>query len=309
MTANDTPTGADWILTSVGVRVRDDLCVIDLDGEDQRTWLNGQISNDVRATKAGDGVYALVLNIRGKILCDLWAIDRGDGFSLVVPVDTRDALRGHLEQYIIMEDVSLSVRDNAVVLSVQGPLAALTVSALSEPAFGCDELGVGGAYVIVSAKDAATANARLVERASEVGGGSVDDAAYELARLRRAVPRFGRDFDSSHYPQEAGLKQRAVSFSKGCYLGQEVVCTLESRGRLTRKLVAFRVEGSGAKSGDPIATHDGGESGTLTSVGTDRDDVRALGYVRRIHLEQGSVLRSGGTTPLTIDHVVGEVSP
>jgi folate-binding Fe-S cluster repair protein YgfZ len=67
----------------------------------------------VRQTSKGDAVYALVLNIRGKILSDLWALDRGDGFSLVVPLDTRDALLAHLEQYIIMEDVVIAARENA----------------------------------------------------------------------------------------------------------------------------------------------------------------------------------------------------
>lgn len=313
MTTIDIPTGADWITTTVGVRVRDDLCVIDLDGEDQRTWLNGQISNDVRQTRAGDAVYALVLNVRGKILSDLWAVDRGGGggtaFSLIVPVETRDALRTHLEQYIIMEDVTLSVRADAVIISVQGPRAVDVASVVSAPAFGCDELAVGGVHVITGATEAIAVMERLIGRARELGGGEVNDAAFEVARLRRGVPRFGRDFDGANYPQEAGLKQRAVSFSKGCYLGQEVVCTLESRGKLTRKLVALRVADASAHSGDAVVTEAGDESGRLTSVATDRDGTRALGYVRRIHIDQGSPLHCATATNLTIDHVVGEDSP
>jgi len=309
MTSPEPHIGADWIANSVGIRVRDDLCVIDLDGEDQRTWLNGQISNDVRQTRKGDAVYALVLNVRGKIVCDLWAVDRGAAFSLIVPVAASDTLRAQLEQYIIMEDVTLSVRDDAVIVSVQGPHALAVASAVAAPAFRCDELGVGGVHVIATKKDAATLTAQLIARAHDVGGGEVDDAAFELARLRRAVPRFGRDFDNSHYPQEAGLKQRAVSFSKGCYLGQEVVCTLESRGKLTRKLVAFRVAGDAAKSGDTIATNGGDESGRVTSLAIDRNEARALGYVRRIHIDQQTALHCASGVALTIDHVVGEDSP
>jgi hypothetical protein len=306
MTARDSHTRADWITTSVGVRVRDDLCVIDLAGEDQRTWLNGQISNDVRETRLGDAVYALVLNVRGKILCDLWAVDRGDGFSLIVPVEASEALRAHLEQYIIMEDVTLSVRENTIVISVQGPQAREVASSVSALAFACDELGVGGVHVITSKSDATTFMERLITHARELGGGEVDDAAFELARLRRAVPRFGRDFDGTNYPQEAGLKQRAVSFSKGCYLGQEVVCTLESRGKLTRKLVALRVASHEAHSGDVIVTAAGDESGKLTSVAIDRAATRALGYVRRIHIDQQTSLHAASAGELTIDHVVGE---
>ena len=78
---------------------------------------------------------------------------------------------------------------------------------------------------------------RLAAEARRVGGGAVSEAGFDLARVRAGRPRFGRDFGAQQYPQEAGHKQRAVSFGKGCYLGQEVVCTLENRGRLTRRLV------------------------------------------------------------------------
>lgn len=305
MSATDPSTGADWLETTVGVRLRPDLCVIEVSGEDQRTWLNGQISNDVRQTRTGDAVYALVLNIRGKILSDLWALDRGETFALVVPVDTRDALLAHLEQYIIMEDVVLA-RENAAVVSVQGPRSAELVDSASLVGFACDELGTGGRYLLTTAADAGELLATLGDAATKLGGGPVDDEAFEIARLRRGVPRFNHDFDASNYPQEAGLKQRAVSFSKGCYLGQEVVCTLESRGKLSRRLVVLQLAEQTAQVGDAIVTDAGEESGKLTSVGRDRDTARALGYVRRIHIDQRSTLRAG-TTAVTIDHVVGEV--
>lgn len=304
MTERDAQLGANWIETSVGVRLRPDLCVIDVDGEDQRTWLNGQISNDVRQTRAGEAVYALVLNIRGKILSDLWALDRGDGFSLVVPVATRDTLRDHLEQYIIMEDVVLTPRDAAVV-SVQGPRSAELVSFASQP-FACDELGIGGYYLIAPQSEGETLLSELGTRAAEFGGGIVDNAAFEIARLRHKIPRFGQDFDIHHYPQEAGLKQRAVSFSKGCYLGQEVVCTLESRGKLSRKLVAFCYDGQAPSVGGTIFSANGDESGAVTSVSGDHATGHALGYVRRVHIDPASTFRAGTSTTLTIEHVVGE---
>lgn len=305
MTDNDAHVAADWIETSVGVRLRPDLAVIDVGGEDQRTWLNGQISNDVRETQAGDAVYALVLNIRGKILCDLWALDRGDGFSLLVPTHVLDEVRTHLEQYIIMEDVVLTQRAGAVVVSAQGPSSRALLAGTSLTAFACDELGVGGYHVLTTEADASALMAQLGARATELGGGVIGDGAYEVARLRRAVPRFGKDFDIHHYPQEAGLKQRAVSFSKGCYLGQEVVCTLESRGKLSRKLVALRFNGQAPEVGDTIATDAGDASGAITSVGLDRDGGHALGYVRRIHIDPPSPLRTPSSNRLTIDRVVG----
>ena len=78
---------------------------------------------------------------------------------------------------------------------------------------------------------------RLDEVARGVGGALGDDAAWEALRIERAIPRFGVEFDATTYPQEAALEKRAVSFAKGCYLGQEVVCMLEMRGHVKRKLV------------------------------------------------------------------------
>src|SRR5690606_28633236 len=88
-------------LAIAGVRALDD-GVLRVRGEDARTWLNGQITNDVRSTRPGDAVYALVLDGRGKILADVWALDRGDDFVLLVPGGTVEALRTHFEKYIVM---------------------------------------------------------------------------------------------------------------------------------------------------------------------------------------------------------------
>ncbi len=298
-------TQADLLHTTAGVRVRDDVAVIEVAGDDRRTWLNGQVSNDVRATQTGDAIYALVLNVRGKIVSDLWALDRGESFSLIVPRQHVDALRAHLDQYIIMEDVTLTEQPHVAVISVQGPRSGDVIDAVSAPAFPCDELGTGGHHVLCESAEASAVRLALVTRAATVGGGAIDPAAVEIARLRRAVPRVDLDFDIHHYPQEAGLKQRAVSFSKGCYLGQEVVCTLESRGKLSRRLVSLRFDGVTPRVGEAIVTDAGEESGAITSVAIDRDGGHALGYVRRIHIEPARPLLTAQGTSLALERVVG----
>jgi hypothetical protein len=125
----------------------------------------------------------------------------------------------------------------------------------------------------------------------------VSEQGFELARVRSGRPRFGRDFWDQHYPQEAGLKDLAVSFSKGCYLGQEVVCTLENRGKLTRVLVRLALgEGPAPEAGAEL--HDaagGGNPGQLTSVVHDPETggTLALGYARRAQSAVGTELRAG----------------
>lgn len=295
---------ADWVVTTAGVRVRDDLALIDVSGEDHRTWLNGQISNDVRSTKTGDAVYALVLNVRGKVLSDLWALDRGERFALVVPRKQREEITRHFEQYIIMEDVVLSADDDVAIVSVQGPRSAQVVAGVSAPGFPCDELGTGGHYVLTTPSDVTRVAADLSRAASELGGGPINETIYERVRVRLGVPRFDHDFDNTCYPQEAGLKARAVSFSKGCYLGQEVVCTLENRGKLNRKLVSMQLDGN-ATAGEAIVVGDE-PSGKVTSVAGDGAQSYALGYVRRIHLDAAAELKTAGGKRLSIARVVGQ---
>lgn len=306
MNQQDAAACSRWFDESVAVRRRTELSVLHVTGEDSRTWLNGQISNDVRQMSEGDAVYALVLNIRGKILADVWALDRGDFFSLLVPSAAVDTLIAHLEQYVIMEDVALTRAPEVAVISVQGPRSHDLLNDNGMTVFACDDLGASGFHTLANEADVPALLRKLGDSASALGGGCVDEQAYEIARVRRGVPRFGRDFDLQHYPQEAGLKQRAVSFSKGCYLGQEVVCTLESRGKLSRKLVSLTFEGEAPAPGDALLTESGDESGAITSVTTTPGIQHALGYVRRIHIEARCSLRTKGSTTLSLVHVIGE---
>ncbi len=285
-----------------GVRALDD-AVLRVRGEDARSWLNGQITNDVRGMERGDAAYALVLDGRGKILSDAWVLERGEDVLLVVPRETVDLLREHFEKYIVMEDVDLDVADLAVV-TVQGPRAAEVAGPEGYP---CDRLGAGGRDRLVRSSDRDATLAALAAAADALGGGEVSREGWELARLRAAVPRFGADFGPAHYPQEAGLKERAVSFTKGCYLGQEVVCTLENRGQLSRRLV--RLEGSAARAGSELRY---GESvvGQITSALHDpaRGGALALGYVKRAAATRGARLE-GDRGELVVTAVLGDGGP
>lgn len=282
---------------AAGVRVRDDLCLLALDGEDQRSWLSGQVTGDVRELRAGGSVYCLAVNVRGKIMADVWVIERAAGLALLVPRAAREQLLESFEGQIIMEDVEVTPVESVAVVSVQGPLAAraLEAAGVEEDVHDCDELGHGGRFVLTTTQASSELRARLVAAAEELGGGEVGEAGFELARLRARRPRFGVDFDLRHYPQEAGLKERAVSFNKGCYLGQEVVCTLENRGRLSRELMALRADAALAP-GTPLEDDAGAAIGEVTSSAHDGEAGThiALGYLKRAHAEAGRVVHAGG---------------
>jgi folate-binding protein YgfZ len=277
---------------AAAVRARDDLRVLRLRGEDQRSWLNGQVTADVRDLKSGVGVYALVINVKGRILSDLWVLDDGEGALALVPAATLDTVRATFDRQIIMEDVEVELDERFSVISIQGPRAAEVLG--TRASFTCDELGHGGAFVLVPVAEASSALSALVHAAEQLGGGAADEAGFELARIRAGRPRLGADFGERTYPQEAGLKALAVSFNKGCYLGQEVVCTLENRGRLTRRLVRLEAHEGQVQSGDELRDAEGNAIGAVTSATRDprTEHTLALGYAKTAHSESGTALHS-----------------
>lgn len=296
---------------SAGFWLRPDLAVVRVQGDDRLSWLNGQVTNDVRSLENAGSVHALAVHVRGKIMADLWVVAKNDELLIVIPKSASAALLESFERYIIMEDVTLVPWPEVQVLSVVGPEASQLVAAAASlnaaTGYTCDELGLGG-YAFVGEPAALEAIAASLEAAGAV---SIDERGYELVRLRLGVPRFGLDFGERSYPQEAGLKQ-LVSFAKGCYLGQEVVCTLENRGKLTRRLALFHGAAAEGGAGVPSAgtslkTATGETPGEVTSAVYDPDlgAVLALGYVKRAHAAPGTTLTAAGAH-LTLQRVVGD---
>ena len=298
--------------TQAAFRTWPELGVVAVRGDDRVSWLNGQITNDVRRLTdpaAGLGVHALAINVRGKIMAEVWAlVGDAERLLLVVPKAVQSALLESLERFIIMEDVVLEPQPELGLLSVEGPLSAAALTELPSAGvvhFAFDPLGLGG-FACVGDQAALSALAQaLRQRVPEV---SAD--VYELVRLRRHKPKLGIDYDEHHYPQEAGLKA-LVSFQKGCYLGQEVVCTLENRGKLSKHLCALRTDSAALPAPGTqlyLAAADSGEAaGSITSAIWDPEQGvgHVLGYVRRVHAQPGRTLYAG-SQPLTLGKLVGE---
>lgn len=293
-----------------GLRRLDDALVLEISGEDAHAWLGGQVTNAVQQTKPGDAVYALFTSVKGKILADAWVLhvahdDEADTLWAVVPARAREALLESFDKYIVMEDVEVRPREDLAVLTVQGPGAGEVVAKVEVAArasWPCDRLGTGGRDIVAPTDGIGTVEAEL--RAA--GARTVGEEGWELARVRLGVPSWGRDFDDRNYPQEAGLKKRAVSFTKGCYLGQEVVCMLENRGKLSKRLVQLELGGDGAPEPDASVEAEGKPVGRVTSALRDPDDgvTRAFAYVKSAFAEPGREVRAGGRGA-TVRRVVG----
>ncbi|GAB4111546.1 MAG: folate-binding protein YgfZ [Sandaracinaceae bacterium] len=293
-------TEPSW-LASMGVRSRPDEIVVAVEGEDARAWLNGQMTNDLKKLAPGSSVYGLVLTPKGRVLTELLVHEREGGLAFVTPRASWPSLRAQLEKYIIMEDVVLRETDLEVT-TVAGARATLPTfdAALSVSTFRADRLGPT-VEVLSPASTTASVRERLLEAAVAAGGGPIDEGSWELARIARGIPRFPVDFGERSYPQEAGLKRRALAFDKGCYLGQEVVCMLENRGQVTRSLVRLEVDGP-ATAGVPILDPSGETVGEVTSAAADGDRTHALGYVKRVLTEPGTSLRVDGRTARVAGH-------
>jgi folate-binding protein YgfZ len=311
MMTTDLTRAAHQLETKAAHRVWAEMSVLGVRGDDRVTWLNGQLTNDVRSIPAGESVHALAVNVKGKIMAEVWVAElrESEELLLLVPQRAEPALRASLEHFIIMEDVTLVPRPELQVLSVEGPDARRVHAELAADgcSFGCDPLKLGGVVYLGTAAELE----RVAQQLEAAGVPRIAPDAYELARLRCARPRYGVDFDEHHYPQEAGLKAY-VSFQKGCYLGQEVVCTLENRGRLSRHLCELRGAPEQALevgASLTVTKADGTTepTGAITSVAWDPElnAVRALGYVRRVHVKPGLEVMAG-THALTVVKLVGD---
>ncbi len=291
---------ADWLRSTAGVRRLDDMG-IRVRGSEARAWLNGQVTNQVAFLEPGGAVYTLLVTVKGRVVSDAWVLGvTAEELWLIVPGGERDTLRAHLERYLVMEDVDLEPLPR-VVLSVQGPASAEVVG--DRPSWPCGRLGAAGRDLVLEPSEADAVEAALDEAARAVGGGPVDAAGWELARLRAGRPAYPDDLSEGVYPQEAGIKALAVSFDKGCYVGQEVVCMLESRGQLRRHLA--RLESADEPpAGAPLRL---GEAsvGELRSRAYDPAARRwlSLGYVKRAHAAPGTALDAGGVAATVLEVV------
>lgn len=263
-------------------------------GKDRTSWLNGLVTCELAKRERGEGAYGLLVEKKGRIQTDLFVVPSADDEQLVlaVPASLSDAIMTTLDHYLIMEDAELAPTELAFFMA-HGPRAP---ELLSLAPFGgtVNLLGTGGAVLAAPAAQGAELAAKLAEAVAALGGAVADDVAWEAVRIERGLPRFGAEFDASLYPQEAALEKLAVSFSKGCYLGQEVVYMLENRGHVKRKLVSLDLEGDAPPAvGAEITTAEGEAIGEIRSatLGPTSGKPAAIAMVKWAHTKPGTIVR------------------
>jgi len=270
-------------------------------GKDRQTWLNGMITCDLAPLKSGQGAYGFAVQKTGKILAELFILLDDDRILVGVPRDRVEGLLAHLDHYVIMEDVELEDASSSVAWAfAHGPsgkdLAPLARAHGALAAAPVDMSRRGGALLAFEPSALDAALDRLQQKASSPVV-RVDDDAWEALRVEIGLPKWNKDFSDENYPQEASLEDLAVSFQKGCYLGQEAVFMLQARGHVKKKLVLLAIEG-----GDPvppsaeISAEDGKPLGSLTSAtpSAEGDRVLALGFVKYKQAVKGTTLAVSG---------------
>lgn len=269
----------DWLEDSVGVLALHDRAILSVSGDDALDWLQGQLSNQLEGIESGESRYAFVLTLKGRILADVYLLARENELWLDVPAGQVAALLDRFERYIIMEDVEIEHQADLRVVAAQGPRA----SEMPDGGWPADRLGTGGRQWLVTDDALDSQLARLAERALELGGGAVDEQAWAEAHVLVGRPRFGVDFGDWTYPQESGLNPLAVSFNKGCYIGQETVVMLQNRGKAPKVLWRWAIEGTQAPAAKSPILSDESVVGEVTSAIALEQGVLALGFLKRGH--------------------------
>jgi tRNA-modifying protein YgfZ len=296
-------THEDEILTTAcGLLDRSERGKLALTGTDAKPFLNGQVTNDVEALEPGQGCYAAFLTHKGRMLGDLRVLDFGDELWLDTERAALQELFNMLRRFSVGYDVRLDKRTlERALLSLVGPRARDVADAATlgphehDNATGeiadvpvhlvATDVGVD---VICDSRRREEVTAGLVGR----GAVPVSEEAVECLRVERGRPRWGLDLDETTIPQEAGLNQRAVSFSKGCYVGQETVARLFYKGKPNRHLRGLRLSGP-AQPGAELRLGDRAVGRLASVAASPRHGTIALALVRR-EAQPGERLTVGG---------------
>ncbi len=301
---------------------------IAMKGADRASYLQGLQTNDVEALSAGEGCYAMFLTPQGRVESDALVLHLGDELLLDVHPTVTIPLEERLREFVFTEDVTVENRTaHWIAFGVHGPEAAALVRAVAQPGAGGSDTGLVGAAELAGLPECHHRSGEfagapvVVARSGEIGevgfvlyvestrgpalrdalieGGAaeLDASTFDLLRIESGRPVFPADLDSETIPLEAGVEDRAISLTKGCYVGQEVIVRIlhRGKGRVARRLVGLRFEPDTQPPVSGAALTSGVDApsvGAVTSAAWSPALGRpiALGYVKRELAELGTTL-------------------
>lgn len=260
--------------------------VIEVRGTDRTQFLHNTLSNDIKSLTPAKGLTACLLNAQAKVIANLNVLGFDEFLWLTLDYSLKAELLESLNKMIIMEQVELIDRSNELkLISVHGPKAKELLSAivkedsLPEEFLSHRRITIGEASAIVIRINltgetgygflipndrAASIRTMLGEKGASAELIEIQAPTLETLRIEAGIPRYGIDFDHSHIPLEARL-EKSISFTKGCFPGQEILARLDSRGGVGKKLMGFELKGKSAPKRNDRITKDGKEVGSITS--------------------------------------------
>jgi len=274
---------------------------VSLTGGDRRRWLNGMVTNNIRDLVVGQGVYAFLLNPQGRILGDLYAYNRGESIEIETDRGQAEKILATFDHYIIMDDVEVAnLSEQWTALGIAGPksgdvlaaaglvipaMEALQVQSLMWQGTECTVVrGENQDHVSYEIWLAPASVRQLWDALLAAGAAPVGSDALELHRIVSGIPRYGVDIRERDLPQETE-QARALNFNKGCYVGQEIVERIRSRGTVHRKFTGFLVDGMAEIAAGTKVVAAEKEVGEITSAASlqfsGASKTVALGYIRR----------------------------
>ena len=297
-----------------------------LTGPDRVRYLNAVTSGNIRDLAPGQSALGLLLNAQGHMLAELLTLVLEDRLLVLSHAFLRQRTFELLDKFIIMDDATLTDETSQTgTLAIEGPKAPELLRDLTRiefaqlPAgahvtgaleFGGEAIpcrvllrsgrhslfGFPGAELILPRESLPAAWEALVKAARARGGAPIGYRALDMLRLEAGIPWFGSDFDEHQSPQEAGVESTHISFTKGCYTGQEIVERVRSRGHVNRRLAGLLFSsGEVPKAGATVVATDGTEAGHVTSAAFSPLAGKAIGmgYLRREYLQAGTALQCG----------------
>lgn len=295
-------------------------CVVRVSGTERASWLQGLLTNDVQALAPGQGCYAAWLTPQGRMITDAVVLAEDDTLTIDVPVTLGELVYRQLGAAIFAEDVQL-VAEGALwaMVGVHGPTAAASISRamvgtepsatrltaeamMGWPEYANAPLGSAGRVMRLDHYGTSGFVIRVPAEARDVwlsrlrlaGATPIAAEVVEFARVEAGRPEFLVDMDADTIPLEAGIEDRAISFTKGCYVGQEVIVRVVYRGggRVARKLVGLKLESSAVPGARATVRSERGEVGRVTSAAWSPRLRRtvAMAYVHRKFVEPGTAL-------------------
>lgn len=300
-------------------------CHLSFTGQDRVRYLNAILTNNIKDLPSFQGNVSLFLNPQGRILAEIETYALPESLLCVSYAMIRERLIETLDKYIIMDDVTLTDETQRFgTLALEGPSAAFVANELtgvdlnSLAELSRHEARVGailctlirrspgrfaGAEFLVERGHLDALWQTLREKARAAGGGPIGYTALSALRLEQGVPWFGYDFGEKQIPHEAALEMSHISYTKGCYTGQEIVERVRSRGQVNRRRVGLRFSGETVPASGETLTSDGKEAGYVTRAAFSpavASTIIGMGYVRKESNELGQKLEwRGGTAEVT----------